>query len=62
MTKCNPGWQEKDRYGRQKEMEDIASIIQADQYNIPTTCAQCGGVMVFKGVGEYQCEVCGEVA
>ncbi len=43
-------------------MEDIASIIQADQYNIPTTCTKCGGVMVFKGVGEYQCETCGEMA
>lgn len=30
-------------------------------YNIPRTCKSCGGVMVFKGVGEYHCEDCGEV-
>lgn len=32
-----------------------------DQYNIPRVCKKCGGVMVFKGVGEYHCEDCGEV-
>lgn len=30
-----------------------------NSYNIPYSCTQCGGVMVFKGVGEYQCEDCG---
>lgn len=30
-----------------------------DQYNIPRTCKNCGGVLVFKGVGEYCCEDCG---
>ncbi len=29
-----------------------------DYYNIPRICKQCGGVMVFKGVGEYHCELC----
>lgn len=33
-----------------------------NEYHIPRTCAKCGGVMIFKGVGEYQCEECGEVA
>lgn len=33
-----------------------------DKYNIPRVCEKCGGVMVFKGVGEYQCENCGELA
>lgn len=28
-------------------------------YNRPTYCSECGGVMIFKGVGEYQCEKCG---
>lgn len=28
-------------------------------YNRPTYCDKCGGVMVFKGVGEYRCEKCG---
>lgn len=31
-------------------------------YNVPTTCTECGGVMVFVGVGEYHCEDCGVVA
>lgn len=30
-----------------------------DQYNIPRICKNCGGVLVFKGVGEYCCEECG---
>lgn len=29
-----------------------------EKYNIPRACRVCGGVMVFKGVGEYQCEDC----
>ncbi len=33
-----------------------------DFYNVPRVCKSCGGVMVFKGVGEYHCEDCGEVA
>ena len=32
-----------------------------DAYHIPRTCKECGGVMVFKGVGEYHCEDCGLV-
>lgn len=32
-----------------------------DYYNIPRVCKACGGVMVFKGVGEYHCEDCGVV-
>lgn len=30
-------------------------------YNRPTVCKQCGGIMIFKGVGEYHCEDCGFV-
>lgn len=25
----------------------------------PTICEKCGGIMVYKGIGEYQCEDCG---
>lgn len=32
-----------------------------DAYHIPRICKECGGVMVFKGVGEYHCEDCGLV-
>lgn len=28
-------------------------------YYIPSTCKNCGGVMVYQGVGEYRCEDCG---
>lgn len=33
-----------------------------DVYHIPRICTECGGVMIFKGVGEYHCEDCGRVA
>lgn len=31
-------------------------------YNRPTYCPECESVMIFKGVGEYQCEKCGYLA
>lgn len=31
-----------------------------DEYNRPVICEKCGGRMLFKGVGEYRCEDCGE--
>lgn len=34
-------------------------LLLEDQYNIPRVCKNCGGVLVFKGVGEYRCEDCG---
>lgn len=39
-------------------MKAFASL---DMYHIPYVCKECGNVMVFKGVGEYQCESCGAV-
>lgn len=30
-----------------------------DAYNMPTYCSECGGVMVYQGLGEYKCEKCG---
>lgn len=33
-----------------------------DRYHIPHICEKCGGAMIFKGVGEYRCERCDEVA
>lgn len=33
-----------------------------DAYHVPQTCTECGGIMVFQGVGEYCCEDCGRVA
>lgn len=40
---------------------DVFGSDLIDYYNIPRTCKACGGVMIFKGVGEYQCEECGNV-
>ncbi len=36
-------------------------LLIEDVYNIPRICKKCGGVLIFKGVGEYHCEDCGEV-
>lgn len=33
-------------------------FISPDNYHRPTICKKCGGIMIFKGVGEYQCEKC----
>lgn len=41
---------------------DLERLLAPDGYSIPRTCTKCGGVMVFKGLGEYQCEDCGELA
>ncbi|MDR0963477.1 MAG: hypothetical protein LBM60_02530 [Clostridium sp.] len=37
-------------------------MMGLDYYHVPTRCEQCGGVMIFKGVGEYACEDCGLLA
>lgn len=39
----------------------MGALEALDMYNIPRVCKECGGVMVFKGVGEYHCEECGAV-
>lgn len=41
--------------GDEVSMEDFGIL---EQYHIPQVCKVCGGVMVFKGVGEYRCEEC----
>lgn len=33
-------------------------FLQLDAYHVPQVCKECGGVMVYKGVGEYRCEDC----
>lgn len=40
----------------------MKKYIEMEDYNRPYTCEKCGGKMLFKGVGEYQCESCREVA
>lgn len=39
-------------------MKDERELVEMDEYHRPKFCAACGGIMVFKGVGEYQCEDC----
>lgn len=43
-----------------KKMKFAHEIVGLDKYNIPRICKKCGGIMVFKGVGEYRCESCNE--
>ncbi|MGN0402802.1 MAG: hypothetical protein ACI4HQ_11185 [Acetatifactor sp.] len=40
----------------------METFLVEDRYHVPKECTKCGGVMIFKGVGEYHCEDCGEVA
>lgn len=37
-------------------------LYEANSYNRPTYCPKCESVMIFKGVGEYECENCGYLA
>lgn len=37
-------------------------FTEVNTYNMPVYCSECGGVMIFKGVGEYRCEKCGFIA
>lgn len=44
---------------RSKELR-LDELLMGD-YHRPVHCPDCGGVMVFMGVGEYKCEDCGKV-
>ncbi len=35
--------------------------LKLDEYNKPVICSVCGGHMSFQGVGEYQCDKCGNL-
>ncbi len=41
--------------------DTLDEIMNHDLYHRPDICPECGGVMVFRGVGEYKCEDCGYV-
>lgn len=43
-------------------MNLIKDFADMDVYNRPKECPECGGVMVFKGCGEYRCEQCKFIA
>lgn len=34
--------------------------ITLDGLKRPTICRECGGVLVYRGLGEYECEECGK--
>lgn len=36
----------------------VKKITLAEEYHRPTFCDKCNGVMVYRGLGEYQCEEC----
>lgn len=40
-------------------MEGMRRKFSLEEYHHPTYCDKCEAVMVYKGLGEYQCESCG---
>ena len=44
---------------RRIDGKTVRELFSADVYNRPVYCKECGGVMIYKGVGEYKCEDCG---
>lgn len=42
------------------EKKDLTKkeAVDLSGYNRPFVCKECGGLMIFKGVGEYRCEDC----
>lgn len=46
----------------EKKMFKKMEALGANNYNRPYVCQACGGMMVFKGVGEYRCEDCSDLA
>lgn len=41
---------------------EMQERLFSEEIKRPTICDKCGGVMVYMGVGEYQCEDCGRLA
>lgn len=42
-------------------MDDkVRNMISLEMLHRPTLCKACGGILVYKGIGEYLCEDCGE--
>ncbi|WP_342759274.1 winged helix-turn-helix domain-containing protein [Kineothrix sedimenti] len=42
------------------ERKDVTLVGKLGEYdyNRPYVCSECGGIMIFRGVGEYECEDC----
>ncbi|MCM1136777.1 MAG: hypothetical protein NC400_14530 [Clostridium sp.] len=39
---------------------DVRILKLTDELHMPIICNVCGGVLVYKGLGEYRCEDCGK--
>ena len=42
-------------------MDDRFKMLVMDDFHRPTECKVCKGIMISRGIGEYQCEDCGKV-
>ena len=40
-------------------MDMRRAIFSMGELHRPSYCEKCGGVLVYKGLGEYECEECG---
>ena len=45
-----------------KKLQMTEEMLGISKYHVPKNCTLCGGVMIFKGVGEYRCEECNALA
>lgn len=45
-----------------KKLQMTEEMLGISKYHVPKYCDLCGGVMIFKGVGEYRCEECNTLA
>ena len=39
-------------------MEYVRKKLTLDEFHRPTYCEKCSGVLIYRGLGEYQCEEC----
>ncbi len=40
---------------------DLSKLIRDEDYRKPTKCSKCGKALKYMGIGEYQCEYCGNI-
>lgn len=41
------------------DLDERMKKLVLEDFHRPTFCSKCKGVLVYKGLGEYQCEDCG---
>ena len=42
-------------------MSDPMETFLRYEYHAPTECELCGGLVIYKGIGEYACDRCGHI-